>query len=148
MITPGKAGDTMIRCGLDIVELERINEIRNKHDFDSRIFTEQERVCGAAKGGRPEYFAGRWAAKEAVAKVLGCGFGKNCSPDEIEILPDDSGAPQLRLTGAALKTAERAGIVSWSISISHEKHYAAAVAVAETAPTQGGYPNEHSVDRR
>ena len=93
------------------------------------------------------YNAARLAAQELmelykgrfvhIVDSLGCGFGKDCSPAEIEILPDGRGAPQVRLSGAAAKTSAAAGILSWAISISHEKDYAAAMAVAEISAACG-----------
>ena len=122
----------MDRCGIDIVEIERIAGLRKKSLFEQRIFSERELKLAVEHGGKDQFFAGRWAGKEAVAKALGCGFGKSCSPVEIEILSDEFGAPQLFLSGAAEETARRLGIRSWSVSISHEKHYAVAVALAAT----------------
>ena len=130
----------MNRCGIDIVEIARIRNLRHKEDFLQRIFSPRELELAAARGNRDEFFAGRWAAKEAVAKALGCGFGKNCSPAEIEVLPDELNSPVLHLSGEAEKRAGVLGITAWSVSISHEKNYAVAMAVAETISfvTQGG----------
>ena len=121
----------MNRCGIDIVELERIAQLKDKELWKKRIFSERELALAEVRGGRDSFFAGRWAAKEAVAKALGCGFGKSCSPVEIEILADEFHSPVLELCGNAAETAEKLGIVSWSISVSHEKYYAVAVAFAE-----------------
>lgn len=120
----------MNRCGIDIVEIERIAELKDKELWKKRIFSERELALAEVRGSRDSFFAGRWAAKEAVAKALGCGFGKFCSPCEIEILADEFHAPQAELSGNAAETAKKLGIVSWSISVSHEKHYAVALAVA------------------
>jgi holo-[acyl-carrier protein] synthase len=125
----------MYRCGIDIVKIARIERLRQEEGFRERIFSPAELAVAEKRGARAEFFAGRWAAKEAVAKALGCGFGKDCSPAEIEVLPDEKGAPQVRLSGAAAETAADAGILSWSVSISHEKDYATAMAVAETGRT-------------
>ncbi|MBQ9501986.1 MAG: holo-ACP synthase [Lentisphaeria bacterium] len=122
----------MYRCGIDIVRIARIERLLREEGFRERIFSAAELAAAEKRGLRAEFFAGRWAAKEAVAKALGCGFGKDCSPVEIEILPDDKGAPQIRLSGAAEATARAAGILSWSVSISHERDYATAMTVAET----------------
>ena len=121
----------MIRCGIDIVEIDRIRNAREHHDLDHRILTPGELEYARNKGSREEFFAGRWAAKEAVSKALGCGIGKNCSLLDIEILPDASGSPQIRLSGAAAESARKLGVSAWSISITHEKHYAAAMVIAE-----------------
>jgi len=127
----------MYRCGIDIVKIARIERLEREEGFRERIFSPAELAVAETRGARAEFFAGRWAAKEAVAKALGCGFGKDCSPAEIEILPDGRGAPQIRLSGAAAKTSAAAGILSWAISISHEKDYAAAMAVAEISAACG-----------
>ena len=121
----------MNRCGIDIVEISRIARLRNKEGFEQRILSAREQQLAAGRKRIDEFIAGRWAAKEAVAKALGCGFGKNCSPDEIEILPDQLNAPQVFLSGNAAEQAAKIGIVSWCISVTHEKNYAAAMAVAE-----------------
>jgi len=78
---------------------------------------------------RVESLAGRFAAKEAVAKALGSGIG-DITWKEVEILRADSGAPILVLHGAAAEMAEKQGLVEWSISISHEKSHALAMVVA------------------
>ena len=121
----------MNSCGIDIVEISRLEEARKRPGFDARIFSCRELAEGARKGSPPQYYAGRWAAKEAAAKALGCGFGEKCSPQEVEILSGENGSPGLFLSGRAAQTARDKGIVSWCVSITHEKHYAAAMAVAE-----------------
>ena len=121
----------MNRCGIDIVELNRIAGLKDKELWKKRIFSDRELALAEVRGGRDSFFAGRWAAKEAVAKALGCGFGKFCSPNEIEVLSDEFHAPVLMLNGNAAETAQKLGVVTWCVSVSHEKHYAVAVAIAE-----------------
>ncbi|MBR1952529.1 MAG: holo-ACP synthase [Lentisphaeria bacterium] len=121
----------MNRCGIDIVELDRIAGLKDKELWKKRIFSDRELALAEERGGRDSFFAGRWAAKEAVAKALGCGFGKFCSPNEIEVLSDEFHAPVLMLNGNAAETAQKLGVVTWCVSVSHEKHYAVAVAIAE-----------------
>jgi len=77
----------------------------------------------------PTRLAGRWAAKEAVLKALGLGIG-SVPMVEIEILALESGAPDLRLTGAAAAAARSCGVAGWSVSISHDGQFATAIAVA------------------
>ena len=77
--------------------------------------------------GRPETMAGRWAAKEAVSKVLGLGVrGIGWRDIEIERLP--TGQPSVRLHGRAAARAEQLGMERIAISITHESDYAVAIA--------------------
>ncbi|MBM3151888.1 MAG: holo-[acyl-carrier-protein] synthase [Chloroflexi bacterium] len=117
-----------LATGLDLVEIDRLRAAIERHGerFLHRVFTNAELdTCG----GSVESLAARWAAKEAVAKALGCGIGE-VSFREIEVLRDDSGAPRLVLHGAGRARARRMGLASWSLSISHSRSVAAAVAVA------------------
>ncbi|MCB1108215.1 MAG: holo-ACP synthase [Chlamydiia bacterium] len=107
--------------GTDIIEIERIRQSIEKHGqhFLDRLFTAKEQAdCKSHKN--PEIrFAGRFAAKEAIAKALGTGIGKELSWLDIEIINDAAGRPQATLTNK--KTVH--------ISISHCKSYATAVAM-------------------
>ena len=118
----------ILRTGIDLIEVSRFSsqkpEIRER--FISRVFTEAEQAYCA---GLDQHLAGRFAAKEAVAKVLGCGIG-SVSWQEIEILNDESGMPVLHLHGKAAEFSDQLGLKLWSVSITHLKEYAAATAVA------------------
>ena len=80
---------------------------------------------------RPAFVAGRWAAKEAAVKALGCGFSLGIGPRHIEILPTPTGKPELRFTGPALERARQLGVRHIHVSITHERTTAAAVVVLE-----------------
>ena len=84
---------------------------------------------------RPENLAGRWAAKEAVSKVLGLGV-RGVGWREIEIVRLPTGQPTVRLHDRALRRAEQLGMERIAVSISHEHEYA--VAIAFGVRTQGG----------
>jgi holo-[acyl-carrier protein] synthase len=117
-----------IASGVDLIEIARIEEVVARHGkfYLERIFTPAELdYCGK----RAESLAGRWAAKEAVAKALGTGIG-DVSWQEIEILGDEQKAPVLNLYGAAEKKAQELGLTSWSVSISHNQSNAIALVVA------------------
>jgi phosphopantetheine--protein transferase-like protein len=85
--------------------------------------------------GRPETFAGRWAAKEAVSKVLGLGVrGIGWKDIEVERMP--TGQPAIRLHGRAAQRADQLGMGRIALSITHESDYA--VAIAFGVRTAGG----------
>ncbi len=91
-----------------------------------------QRVFSAAEqeiiGQAWQSAAGRFAAKEAVSKALGGGIGEMGWQD-IEILQDENNMPTLQLHGVAEEKAAELGLTAWSVSITHSRAYAAAVAV-------------------
>ena len=93
------------------------------------LLTEKEIVLAVKKGNPVTFYAGRWAAKEACAKALGCGIGARCNFTDIEILNDVSGKPQITLTGAGKAALEELGGKRIMLSISHERHYAVATVI-------------------
>jgi len=120
--------------GIDIVKVERIANAIAKHGrrFAGRVLTDDE---DAYVRDRPENFAGRWAAKEAVSKVLGLGV-RGVGWREIEIVRLPTGAPMVRLHDRALRRADQLGMQRVAVSISHEHEYA--VAIAFGIRTEGG----------
>jgi holo-[acyl-carrier protein] synthase len=120
--------------GIDIIKVDRIRATLEKFGsrFSRRVLTpgEQRYVRD-----RPETMAGRWAAKEAVSKVLGLGVrGIGWRDIEIERMP--TGQPAVRLHGRAAQRADQLGMDRIAISITHESDYA--VAVAFGVRTLGG----------
>lgn len=118
----------MLRTGVDLIEIDRVQEVLRRHGerYLERVYTGAELAQGH---NNAQYLAGRFAAKEAVAKALGTGIGM-VAWQEIEVLGDDQNAPILKLSGAARKRAEELGLTEWSLSISHSMTHAVAVAVA------------------
>ena len=117
-----------LRTGVDLIEIERVKEAISRHGerFLRRVFTPAEIALCA---GKVESLAGRYAAKEAVAKALGCGIGE-VGWQEIEVLHDERRAPALNLTGEAKRMADELGLKEWSLSLSHSRDYAVAFVVA------------------
>lgn len=116
-----------LATGVDLIEIARIEEVVARHGkhYLERIFTPAElEQCGK----RVESLAGRFAAKEAVAKALGSGIGE-VTWREMEILGDENNAPVLSLHGAAKKKAADLGFVQWSVSISHSQSHSVALVV-------------------
>lgn len=118
--------------GIDLAEPRRLREVRSalRERFYRRVFTaaELEEI-----GTSFEDAAGHFAAKEAASKALGTGIGY-VAWQELEILHQPWGAPQLFLHGRARRVAEKLGWTDWSVSITHSSGLAAAVvtAVADT----------------
>lgn len=112
--------------GIDIIKVDRIAAALERFGgrFSARVLTERERRYVR---DRPETFAGRWAAKEAVSKVLGLGVrGIGWRDIEIERLP--TGQPAVRLHGRAAARADQLGMDRIAVSITHESDYAVAIA--------------------
>ncbi|HET9346272.1 MAG TPA: holo-ACP synthase [Candidatus Limnocylindrales bacterium] len=120
--------------GIDIIKVERIRNALDRFGarFSTRVLTPSERRYVR---DRPETFAGRWAAKEAVSKVLGLGVrGIGWKEIEIERLP--TGQPAVRLHGRAERRSRQLGMARIAVSITHEADYA--VAIAFGIRTAGG----------
>ena len=118
----------MLRVGVDIIEVERIDSaiLRHGDRFFQRFFTSQELIDAA---GRTPALAARFAAKEAVAKALGTGIGLVGWKD-IEVVNGPLRQPVLHLHGYAKQVAESLNLHSWSLSLTHTHEHAAAVAIA------------------
>ena len=133
-IPPGFVPEGTTELGIDIIKVDRIRAsiARFGSRFSERVLTPNERRYVR---DRPETFAGRWAAKEAVSKVLGLGVrGIGWKDIEVERLP--TGQPAVRLHGRAKARAEQLGMARIALSITHESDYA--VAIAFGVRTAGG----------
>ena len=118
--------------GVDVVENERIGALLERHggSFVAKVFTEGERrYCEMQRDPVPHY-AARFAAKEAIAKALGCGIGKDLNWTDMDIQRSESGAPHVRLYGAGARFMQEQGIGEVMISLSHARQYSAANAIA------------------
>jgi len=126
-----------LRTGVDLIEIVRIAEAIEQHGqrFLHRVFTAKEL---AEVGDSMPSLAARFAAKEAVAKALGTGFGQ-VTWCEVEILRGPCREPVLHLHGEAARQAEHLGLKTWAVSLSHTKDYAVAsvVALGDEAGTTG-----------
>ena len=118
----------ILGVGIDLAEISRIERACEKEHFRKRIFSENENARIDERGW--ETAAGIFAAKEAVAKALGTGF-RAFGPDSIEILTDELGKPECRLSKGALEQMQKMGAARIHISITHTGDMAAAVAILE-----------------
>ncbi len=134
VIPPGTIPDGTTELGIDIIKVDRIRASLERFGdrFTARVLTPDEQRYVR---GRAETMAGRWAAKEAVSKVLGLGVrGIGWRDIEIERLP--TGQPSVRLHGRAAARAAQLGMGRIAVSITHESDYA--VAIAYGVRTEGG----------
>jgi holo-[acyl-carrier protein] synthase len=118
---------TRHEIGIDVCDINRIAAVIERHGdrFRRRVLTDAEsRYCGT----RVQRVAGRWAAKEAISKVLGLGV-RGVGWREIEILPNPAGQPQVILHGRAGARAASLALGEVTVSISHERETAVAVAI-------------------
>ncbi len=123
-------GTKLSGLGNDIIEISRIRQSIERHGahFLDRLFSQQEQDFCYKYADPVPHFAGRFAAKEAIAKALGTGFGEHLAWHDIEIINDQLGKPIVHLS-AALKT--KLDNPHIHVSISHSTDYATAVAIWE-----------------
>jgi holo-[acyl-carrier protein] synthase len=93
-----------------------------------RVFTRREIEYCSSRKTATQHYAGRWAAKEAVLKVLGTGWTRGIQWTDLEIQNEVSGAPVMKLAGKAAEIAKERGIKEIMVSISHCRAYATAFA--------------------
>jgi holo-[acyl-carrier protein] synthase len=118
--------------GIDIVETSRIRALVENHaqHFLDRVFTPAEQAyCSMNPKRYFEHLAGRFAAKEAVLKVLGTGWRGGIAWTDVEVTKESSGQPKIVLTGECQRIARELGISRWHVSISHIETHATASAI-------------------
>ncbi|AWI07245.1 holo-ACP synthase [Clostridium drakei] len=121
----------ILGVGIDIVEIRRIKEAMEKHaNFINRLFSKNEIEYFKVRNLRPEFVAGRFAAKEAVVKAMGTGFS-GFEIKDIEIDRTASGKPIVVLRGKAKMIAQKCGNYKIHVSISHSLDNAIAYATME-----------------
>ena len=127
----------VINLGIDLIECQRIRDLWSRHGdrVTDRLLTpaELEYVRRYVADVVPR-LAGRFAAKEAILKVLGTGWRGQIAWRDMEILNDSAGRPYVTLTGECQRVAESLGIARVLISITHTENYAAATAIGVGAP--------------
>ena len=123
--------------GIDLVECARIARVLEDHGprFLDRVLTraEQERA-GQFRNPIP-FIAGRWAAKEAILKMIGTGWRGRITWTDMEILPDELGRPIVSLAGETARLAADRGIERVLLSVTHTKHHATASAIGTRSHT-------------
>ena len=121
-------------CGIgtDIIEVKQVLEkISSEEGLKESIFTEKEILYCESKQNRGENYAARYAAKEAFFKALGTGWRNGMRYNEIEIVNDRLGKPEIQLHGNTKKYTDENNIFEMHVSLSHVKEYASATVVLE-----------------
>ena len=123
-----------IAHGIDLVDFPRIEQMIERHGrrFLNRVFTEREQADAEAVHNRTEKLAGRFAAKEAVLKLIGTGWRGKIAWTDIEVVNDSTGQPCVSVSGEVARIADQAQIEQITLSITHTSNFAIASAVALT----------------
>ncbi len=124
----------IVAHGIDLVDCSRIEEMVTRHGerFIQRVFTAAEQAYAEVNKNKIEKLAGRFAAKEAILKLMGTGWRGKIAWTDIEIINNSSGQPEVTLDGEVEKIADKLGIKHISVSITHTANFAIASAVALT----------------
>jgi len=122
----------IVAHGIDLVDFPRIEEMIKRHGecFLNKVFTPAEQAYAQANKNGTEKLAGRFAAKEAILKLMGTGWRGKIAWTDIEVLNDPAGRPEVILSGEVRKLADELGIEHVSVSITHTGNFAIASAVA------------------
>jgi holo-[acyl-carrier protein] synthase len=117
--------------GIDIVEVDRVRRMVHEHGdaFLHRVYTAAEREHCLQMADPAERLAGRFAAKEAVMKLLGTGLAGGITWTDVEITASSAGAPLCRLHNTAKALADQCGLSRILVSISHTHQLAMASAI-------------------
>ena len=128
----------IVAHGIDLVDCPRIEAMIERHGerFIQRVFTAAEQAYAEANKNKIEKLAGRFAAKEAILKLVGTGWRGKIAWTDIEIINNSSGQPEVTLGGEVEKIADKLGIKHISVSITHTANFAIASAVALTEKGQ------------
>ncbi|MBW2504015.1 MAG: holo-ACP synthase [Deltaproteobacteria bacterium] len=123
----------VVGIGTDIVEINRFRKFlaQEKTVLLNRLFTPEERSYAMKKQDPGPHFAARFAAKEACLKAFGLGLRHGLSWQDISVVQDQYGKPDLNLAGRAAEIAERRLVNTIHLSYSHDGDYAVAMVVLE-----------------
>ena len=119
--------------GIDIIEIDRIKKSLERYSprFENKVFTDGEINYCQSQADPGKHFAARFAVKEAVSKSLGTGISNDVGFKDIEVVNNESGKPTVKMAGRGKLLFEKLNLKSIHISISHDRHYAIAHAIAE-----------------
>lgn len=131
---------SIVGHGIDIIECDRVAAVYERHGerFLDRLLTPAEQAYVTGRRTMIQHLAGRFAAKEAILKVLGTGWRGSIAWRDMEILNDASGGPHVTLTGECARVARQRRIGRILVSITHTSAYAAASAIGIASKAEDG----------
>ncbi len=115
--------------GIDVASIERVEKL-NEITIEKILTPAEIKYCEKSVK-KYERIAGRFSAKEAILKALGTGWSEGIQWHDLEILPNEKGAPQVVLSGRALDVLGAVGGHNVMISISHDAGIATAIALIQ-----------------
>ncbi len=121
----------MYGIGIDLCEIKRFDRLKTNSEFLKRVFTDFEITYCTNKKGSSQCFAVRFATKEAFSKALGTGFRNGLHFNDIEVVNNEIGKPDIRLYGKTKEIYDNLKLSKINVSLSHEKSYAVSVVVLE-----------------
>ena len=123
----------IVGTGIDVAEVSRLEQAAARHGrrFLERIFTAREIAYCERYRNRFERYAARFAAKEAGMKALGVGWRGGVRWQDLEVVNQRGGKPELRLSGVAARIAERQKVRNVSLSLTHTQSQAVAQVILE-----------------
>jgi holo-[acyl-carrier protein] synthase len=121
----------IVGVGIDLVDIQKIEESVHSDAFLRKVFTPLELQSVERYASKAEHLAGKFAVKEAFMKAIGAGIRQEVWFDQIEVWNDESGRPQVQVSGEAEKRLRENEVARVHASISHSRDMAVAVVILE-----------------
>ena len=124
----------ILGIGVDIIQNSRIKKAIKNKSFVNRIFSKSEITNSKKKNNKTNYFAKRFAAKEAFIKSIGIGIRKGINFKDIYVINDKSGKPNIKFSNKVnnliIKKFKTRNFDIF-LSLSDEKNYSIAFVVIQ-----------------
>lgn len=123
----------IVGIGTDLVSVSRISRLINNHGnrFLEKIFTEAEISEGTKRTDSAQFFAARFAAREAFFKALGTGWGRGISLKEVGVVKGEQGKPGFTFSEKVKKALQQRNIGFSHLSLTHDGDLAQAFVILE-----------------